>query len=450
MKLRRFVSILLAVSAMLLIPSCAEDPDASQMGGGNGSSSESDLIGRIADIENLAGYEYIGVGSTDRSVSSRYRSSDDYSSVLVGYTADDRVEELTYLDSSGHRINSGIYLGDLKRLGDYIFLSLFDGDRSSGYNFCIHVPEDKLYRLPELDIEFGGNTDHSVAMDGSVVTFTASDSIYELYAEKGKLIVNELIDLNKFPDFRSFFRDRYENIFSVLDQPGASDSFGHIRKKDGTFDSIELNPENPEETYWLAINGVVYQEDESSRYYYNEAGELQIISADGFYPDRDDFPGNMGDYERNQFEYYTYENSQDFYIIGVHPHDYKKVLYSSVRYIHFDSDVKFTQTGSNIPVIEEINSDGITSVSLDGQMMYILTNSGFYSIDFVNKSGEEINTGYQRYESFWDLGPIGFELQVLDENGNTLSVLIDKNGNEINKEISDYCGYDHFSLSPLN
>ena len=158
----------------------------------------------------------------------------------------------------------------------------------------------------------------------------------------------------------------------------------------------------------------------------------------------------MGDYERNQFEYYTYENSQDFYIIGVHPHDYKKVLYSSVRHIHFDSDVKFTQTGSNIPVIEEINSDGITSVSLDGQMMYILTNSGFYSIDFVNKSGEEINTGYQRYKSFWDLGPIGFELQVLDENGNTLSVLIDKNGNEINKEISDYCGYDHFSLSLLN
>ena len=83
-------------------------------------------------------------------------------------------------------------------------------------------------------------------------------------------------------------------------------------------------------------------------------------------------------------------------------------------------------------------------------MMYILTNSGFYSIDFVSMSGEEIHTGYQRYKSFWDLGPIGFELQVLDENGNTISVLIDKEGKEVHKEISDYCDYDHFSLSPLN
>ena len=121
-----------------------------------------------------------------------------------------------------------------------------------------------------------------------------------------------------------------------------------------------------------------------------------------------------------------------------------------MRHIHFEDGVKFTQKGSVIDIIDVINNDGITSISVDGPMMYILTNSGFYSIDFVSMSGEEIHTGYQRYESFWDLGPIGFELQVLDENGNTLSVLIDKNGNEINKEISDYCGYDHFSLSPLN
>ena len=158
----------------------------------------------------------------------------------------------------------------------------------------------------------------------------------------------------------------------------------------------------------------------------------------------------MGEYAKDQFEYYTYKNDQDIYIIGVHNNRDKKVLFSSVRRIHFEDGVEFTQKGSVIDIIDVINNDGITSISVDGQMMYILTNSGFYYIDFVSMSGDEINTGYQRYKSFWDLGPIGFELQVLDKYGNTLSVLIDKEGNEINKEISDYWHYDHFSLSPLN
>ena len=336
MKFMRFISILLAVSAMLFIPSCEDELASSQIDGGGGdneTSPDSDLIGRIADIDNLAGYEYIGAAVTSLPASAGYRSSDANGSVLVGYTDEGIVEELRYLDSSGRRISGGIYLGDLKRLGDYIFLSLYDDEGNSGYNFCIHVPGNKLYRLPSIDISFSGNTDHSVSMDGNTVTFTASGSIYELYAEDGQLIVNELIDLAKFPDFRSFFRDRYGNIFSVLDQPGASASVGYIRKSNGSFGSIELNDGNPSSTYWLAINGVVYQEDGDSKYCYDEAGELQEILEGGFYPQYpDDFPGNMGEYERDQFDYYTFADGKDFYIIGAHHYKNKKVFYSSVEW----------------------------------------------------------------------------------------------------------------------
>ena len=227
---------------------------------------------------------------------------------------------------------------------------------------------------------------------------------------------------------------------------------GYIRKSNGSFGSIELNDGNPSSTYWLAINGVVYQEDGDSKYCYDEAGELQEILEGGFYPQYpDDFPGNMGEYERDQFDYYTFADGKDFYIIGAHHYKNKKVFYSSVRHILFKDDISFTQKGSTIPVIDEINDNGITSISLDGKMMYILTDRGLYSIDFVAMAGNKIHTDkYVRYISFWDLGPIGFELQVLDERGNTVSVLIDKEGNELSKEISDYCDYDHFSLSPLH
>ena len=159
----------------------------------------------------------------------------------------------------------------------------------------------------------------------------------------------------------------------------------------------------------------------------------------------------MGEYARDQFDYYTFADGKDFYIIGAHHYNNKKVFYSSVRHILFEDDIRFTQKGSTISVIDEINDNGITSISLDGKMMYILTDRGLYSIDFAAMDGKGIHTDkYVRYISFWDLGPIGFELQVLDESGNTVSVLIDKNGNEISKEISDYCDYDHFSLSPLH
>ena len=429
-------------------------------GGVNGSSSESDLIGRIADIENLAGYKYIGVGSTDRSVSSRYRSSDDYSSVLVGYTADSRVEELTYLDSSGRRISGGIYLGDMKRLGDYIFLSLYDDAGSSGYNFCIHVPEDKLYNLSELDIEFGGNTDHSVSMDGRVVTFTASDSIYELYPGKDELIVNELIDLTDYPYFRSYFRDRYGNIFNTLDNQQSYTVVGCMwTPSDKTYHEIELLPDCPRYSYWLSINGITYieyldEENQQKKGCFDENGVIQEIPEGGFYPSGGDYiSGNMGEAERDQFRYFTYQDGNTLYWMmvqydrGVYP-----MIQSNVREIKFEDKewIEFTERGPVIDLIPTINEEGIRTISMAGPIMYILTNKAFYSIDFPSRNAKVLSNKYFPYENFWDLGPIGFELQVLDENGNTLSVLIDKNGNEINKEISDYCVYDHFSLSPLN
>ena len=428
-------------------------------GGGNGSSSESDLIGRIADIENLDGYEYIGVGSTDRSVSSRYRSSDSYSSVLVGYT-DGRVEELTYLDSSGRRISGGIYLGDLKRLGDYIFLSLHDGASTSGYNFCIHVPGNKLYRLPKLDIEFKGNTDHSVSMDGSVVTFTASDSIYELSAEKGMLNVNELIDLTDYPDFRSFFRDRYGNIYSTLDNQQSYTVVGCMwTPSDKTYHEIELLPDCPRYTYRLSINGITYieyldEDNQQKKGFFDENGDIQEIPEGGFYPFGGDYiSGNMGEAERDQFRYFTYQNGNTLYWMmvqygrGVYP-----MIQSNVREIKFEDKerIAFTERGPVIDLIPTINEEGIRTISMAGPIMYILTNKAFYSIDFPSRNAKVLSNKYFPYKNFWDLGPIGFELQVLDENGNTLSVLINKEGKEIQKEISDYCKYDHFSLSPLN
>ena len=395
MKLMRFISVLLAVSAMLFIPSCADEPASSQIDGGNNETSpDSDLIGRIADIENLAGYEYIGVGSTDRSVSSRYRSSDSYNSVLVGYTADCRVEELTYLDSSGRRISGGIYLGDLKRLGDYIFLSLYDGAGTSGYNFCIHVPGNKLYKLPELDIEFNGNTDHSVSMDG-VVTFTASDSIYELYAEKGELIVNKLIDLVELPYFRSYFRDRYGNIFNTLDNQQYTIVGSVWSPSDKKYHKIELLQDSPKDTYWLSINGITYIEylDENNQQkkgFFDENGVIQEIPDGGFYPFRDYNSGNMGEAAKDHFKYYTYKEGNNLYMVMVQYGLEYPLIQSGVEDIKFENDdwIVFTEKGNPVYLIGSINREGILSISMDSSVMYVLTNKAFYSIDFLSKNGK--------------------------------------------------------------
>ena len=363
------------------------------MGGGNNETSpDSDLIGRIADIDNLAGYEYIGKASTSLSSSAGYRSSDVNDSVLVGYTDERGVEELRYLDSSGQRISGEIYLGDLKRLGDYIFLSLYDDEGNSGYNFCIHVPGNKLYRLPAIDISFSGNTDHSVSMDGSIVTFTASGSIYELYAEDGQLIVNELIDLADFPYFHSFFRDRYGNIFNTLDNQQSYTVAGWMwTPSDKTYHTIELLQDSPKETYWLSINGITYieyidEDNQQKKGFFDGNGDIQEIPEGGFYPFGGDYiSGNMGEAARDQFRYFTYQDGNTLYWMmvqygrGIYP-----MIQSNVREIKFEDKewIEFTERGPVIDLIYTINEEGIRIISMDGPIMYILTNKAFYSIDF--------------------------------------------------------------------
>ncbi len=293
-------------------------------------------------------------------------------------------------------------------------------------------------------------------MDGSVVTFTASDSIYELYAEKGKLIVNELIDLVKLPYFRSFFRDRYGNIFNTLDNQQYAIVGCVWSPSDNTYHTIELLQDSPKDTYWLSINGITYieylEDNQQKKGYFDENGDIQEIAEGGFYPFRDYNSGNMGEAAKDQFRYYTYLEGNNLYMVMVQYGLEYPLIQSGVEDIKFKNDewIEFTEKGNPVYLIYSINRDGILSISMDSSVMYVLTNKAFYSIDFLSKSGKIISDNYFQYKKFWNLGPIGFELQVLDENGNTISVLIDKDGKEIHKEISDYCDYDHFSLSPLN